>query len=95
MNNTKITKPEVFFGEMPGSDGLLIHWNKLCEYYRLLEKESKKIKVVSPGKSSEGNEFLVIFVAASATVMTVVTVFIQADICRMFTRHTEFTTDFI
>lgn len=64
MNNTKITKPEVFFGEMPGSDGLLIHWNKLCEYYRLLEKESKKIKVVSPGKSSEGNEFLVIFVSS-------------------------------
>ena len=64
MNNTKITKPEVFFGEMPGSDGFLIHWNKLCEYYRLLEKESKKIKVVSPGKTSEGNEFLVIFVSS-------------------------------
>ena len=64
MNNINITKPEVFFGEMPGSDGFLIHWNKLCEYYRLLEKECKKIKVVSPGKSSEGNEFLVIFVSS-------------------------------
>ncbi len=68
MGKSNITRPEIFFGEMPGSDGLLINWDKLCEYYRLLERESGRIKVVSPGKTSEGNEFLVIFASSEENI---------------------------
>ena len=38
-------------------------------------------------------ELLIVFASACAAVMTVQFVFVQADICRMFAGHTEFTAD--
>ena len=60
----KITRPEDFFGNIPGSDNFIIHWHKLCDYYRQLEKESDRIQVTCSGKTSEGNEFLILYVSA-------------------------------
>lgn len=65
MSKYSITSPTEFFGQTPGSDRLLINWDRLCDYYRLLEKESDKIKVISPGKTTEGNEFLILYVSSA------------------------------
>ncbi len=64
MSIKNITSPEEFFGKMPGSDRFLISWDKLCAYYRLLESESPCVKVTSPGKTTEGNEFLIVYVSS-------------------------------
>ena len=54
----KITPPEEFFGYQLGSDRKLARWDKIVEYYWLLDKESEKIKVTDMGPSTEGNPFL-------------------------------------
>lgn len=60
----KITSPEEFFGFKLGSDKKIARWDKIVEYYQLLEKESDKIKVVDMGPSTEGHPFLVIFITS-------------------------------
>ncbi|HSE97000.1 MAG TPA: hypothetical protein VLD57_01945, partial [Blastocatellia bacterium] len=42
----QITSPEKFFGFQMGADRKLARWDKLVEYYRQLERESPRIKVV-------------------------------------------------
>jgi hypothetical protein len=61
-----IASPEGFFGFQMGADRKLAGWDKLLEYYRLLEKSSDKLRVVELGKSSEGRPFIAIFVSAPA-----------------------------
>src|SRR5688572_13438534 len=61
-----IASPEQFFGFQMGADRKLAGWDKLHEYYRLLEKSSDKLRVVELGKSSEGRPFIAIFVSAPA-----------------------------
>ena len=41
----KVTSPEEFFGFELGSDKKIARWDKIVDYYRLLEKESDKLKV--------------------------------------------------
>lgn len=60
-----IPSPIEFFGVMPGSDRTMIRWDKLCEYYRLLGTLSKKLIVEEKGKTSEGNDFLILYVSSS------------------------------
>ena len=43
MSNKRIPLPEEFFGFVPGSDGHMIHWDKLCEYYYLLDDIGVKV----------------------------------------------------
>ena len=50
----RITAPQEFFGFGLGSDSKIARWDKIVEYYRLLEKESGKIKVVDMGPSTKG-----------------------------------------
>ena len=54
----KITSPESFFGFKMGTDRKLARWDKIVEYFYLLEKESDRIKVENIGPSTEGNDFL-------------------------------------
>lgn len=60
----KITPPEEFFGYQLGSDRKLARWDKIVEYYWLLDKESEKIKVTDMGPSTEGNPFLLAFISS-------------------------------
>ncbi|GIW52296.1 MAG: peptidase [Gemmatimonadales bacterium] len=59
-----ITSPEQFFGFRMGEDRKLARWDKLVEYYRLLERQSDRMKVVDMGPSTMGNPFLVLFISA-------------------------------
>ena len=47
---TQITSPEKFFGFQLGSDRKMARWDKIVEYYNLLEKEAGgRLKVVNTG----------------------------------------------
>jgi len=61
-----ITSPETFFGFRMGADRKLARWDKLVEYYKLLERQSPKIRVVEMGHSTMGNPFLALFISSPA-----------------------------
>ncbi|MFB3826886.1 MAG: M14 metallopeptidase family protein [Bryobacteraceae bacterium] len=59
------TTPDQFFGFRLGADRKIARWDRIVEYYRVLEKESGgKLKVVDMGPSTMGNPFLLVIVSA-------------------------------
>jgi hypothetical protein len=61
----QITSPEKFFGFQLGSDRKIARWDKMVEYYRLLEKEGAgKLKVVDMGSTTMGNPFLLVIISS-------------------------------
>ncbi len=63
--NPKVTSPEKFFGFRLGSDRKMARWDRIVEYFYLLEKESDCIKVVEMGKSTEGHPFIAAFISSA------------------------------
>src|ERR1035438_7779068 len=62
-----ITSPEKFFGFQLGADKKMARWDKIVEYYGVLEKQSGgRMKVVNMGPTSEGNPFLMVIITAPA-----------------------------
>jgi hypothetical protein len=61
----KVTSPEEYFGFQLGSDRNMARWDKIVDYYYLLEKESAKLKVINMGPSTEGNPFLVVIISSA------------------------------
>ena len=52
---SQVTSPEKFFGFQMGADRKMARWDKMVEYYQLLEKESGgKLKVVNMGPTDDG-----------------------------------------
>jgi hypothetical protein len=62
----QVTPPEKFFGHQLGADRTLARWDRIVEYYKLLEKESGRLKVVDMGPSTMGNPFLLVIVSSPA-----------------------------
>ena len=63
----QITSPEKFFGFQMGADRKMARWDKLVEYYQLLEKESGgRLKVVNMGPTEMGNPFLLCIITSAA-----------------------------
>ncbi len=56
--NQQITSPEAFFGFQLGSDLKMARWDRIVDYFRLLEEQSDKIQVIDMGPSTEGHPFL-------------------------------------
>ncbi|MFB3905690.1 MAG: M14 family metallopeptidase [Acidobacteriota bacterium] len=64
---TRLTSPEEFFGFRLGSDRKMARWEKLVDYYRLLEREGGgKLKCVEMGPTTMGNPFLLVIISSSA-----------------------------
>jgi hypothetical protein len=61
-----VPSPEKFFGFPMGADRKLANWDKLLEYYRLLDKGSDKMQVMELGKTSEGRPYIAIFISSPA-----------------------------
>jgi hypothetical protein len=62
----QVTSPEKFFGFRMGADRKIARWDKLVEYYQLLEKQgSGKVKVVDMGPTEMGNPFLLVVVTSA------------------------------
>lgn len=60
----EITSPEDFFGFQMGADRKLARWDKIVDYFDLLEGQSDRIKVYNMGPSSEGHPFLIVLVTS-------------------------------
>lgn len=61
-----LVAPEKFFGFQMGADRKLANWDKLHEYYRLLARDSNKVKLIELGKSSEGRPYIALFISSPA-----------------------------
>jgi hypothetical protein len=62
-----VTSPETFFGFQMGADRKMARWDKLVEYYRLLEKESGgRLKAIEMGPTEMGNPFLMLVITSAA-----------------------------
>ncbi|MDE2980339.1 MAG: M14 family zinc carboxypeptidase [Gemmatimonadota bacterium] len=59
-----IPSPEEFFGHQMGADRKLARWDRLVEYYELIDAASDRVQVVHMGPSTLGEPFLSIFVSA-------------------------------
>jgi len=63
----EITSPEKFFSFQLGADKKMARWDKIVEYYGVLEKQSGgRMKVINMGPTSMGNPFLMVIVTAPA-----------------------------
>ena len=61
---SQIQSPKAFLGQQPGDDRVMLHWDQLCAYYRALARESDRICLEEMGKTSEGNDFLILYVSS-------------------------------
>lgn len=64
VESPRITSPVEFFGFQLGSDRKIARWDKIVEYFYKLESQSKAIKVVDMGPSTEGNPFLLTIISS-------------------------------
>jgi hypothetical protein len=62
----QVPTPEQFFGFRMGEDRKLARWDKLVEYYQLLDRASDRLEVVDMGPTTMGNPFLVMFLSSPA-----------------------------
>jgi hypothetical protein len=62
----QIASPEQFFGFRMGADRQMARWDRMVEYYQLLEKASPKLKVVNLGPTTMGNPFLLVIISSPA-----------------------------
>jgi len=60
----KITPPETFFGFQLGADREIARWDKIAQYFSLLEKESPRIKVINMGPTTMGHPFLLVIISS-------------------------------
>ena len=61
------TSPEKFFGFPLGADRKMARWDKIVDYFHLLEKESNgRMKLIDMGPSTMGNPFLMAIISSPA-----------------------------
>jgi len=60
----KITSPQEFFGFELGSDRKIARWDKIVDYFKALEKETTKLKVINMGPSTMGHPFLLVIISS-------------------------------
>jgi len=61
-----ITPPAEFFGHELGADRLLARWDRIVEYFELLDEESDRLQVTNMGPTTEGHPFLLVIISAPA-----------------------------
>jgi len=60
----EVKSPEEFFGYRMGSDRKIARWDKVVEYFNLLQERSDKILVNDMGPSTEGEPFLEVIISS-------------------------------
>jgi len=69
--SNKITSPEQFFGFQMGADKKIARWDKIVEYFNLLDEQSDRIKVVNLGPSTEGHPMLLVAVSSAENIKNI------------------------
>ena len=65
----EITPPEKFFAFQLGSDRKMARWDKIVEYYQLLEKQSGgQMKLIDMGPTTMGHPFLLAIVSSAENI---------------------------
>jgi len=59
-----ITPPDRFFGFRLGTDRELARWDKIVEYFELLDEQSDRIQVTDLGPSTEGHPYLLVIISS-------------------------------
>ncbi|NIM13580.1 MAG: peptidase M14 family protein [Candidatus Aminicenantes bacterium] len=62
-NTQKLPSPQEFFGFKMGTDGKLAGWQKIVEYFKVLDMHSDRIMVKTLGESTLGNPFIVVIIS--------------------------------
>lgn len=62
---TDIPSPESFLGHRVGADRKLAPWPKVVEYLRRLDAASDRISIESAGKSTQGNDMMVVVLTSA------------------------------
>ncbi|MEJ7605439.1 MAG: M14 metallopeptidase family protein [Bryobacteraceae bacterium] len=62
-----VPSPEAYFGHRMGADRKLLDWNRVVAYFRSLQENSDRIRVVELGKSVEGRPFIAATIASPQT----------------------------
>jgi len=62
---TEITTPKEFFGFQMGADKKMARWDKIVEYFELLETQSDRIQITDLGPSTEGNPYLLVIISSA------------------------------
>jgi hypothetical protein len=61
-----VTSPEKFFGFQLGADRKMARWDKIVNYFAVLEKEGGgNIKVIDMGPSTMGHPFLLVIISSA------------------------------
>ena len=60
----QLDSPEEFFGFQMGSDRKIAHWDRIVDYFYMLQERSDKIRVEDMGPSTEGRPFLQVTISS-------------------------------
>ncbi len=60
-----VTAPDDFFGHQLGADRTLARWDRMVEYFELLEQQSDRVQVTDMGASTEGHPFLLVTISSA------------------------------
>ncbi|MGH9863502.1 MAG: M14 family zinc carboxypeptidase [Candidatus Acidiferrales bacterium] len=60
----QIPTPEQFAGFRMGEEGKLVRWERLVEYFTVVDKASDRVQVEELGKSTLGNPFILAIISA-------------------------------
>lgn len=61
----EVKSPKEFYGFEMGTDRKLARWDKIVEYFNLLDEESDRIKVEVVGETTEENPFILATISSS------------------------------
>jgi hypothetical protein len=61
---TEVTPPDKFFGHQLGADREIARWDQIVEYFKTLEKQSDRLRVVDMGPTTMGNPFLLVYISS-------------------------------
>ena len=61
----RVERPESFFGFRLGDDRKMARWDRIAEYFYLLNRQSENIRVVNLGPTTEDNPFLLAIITSA------------------------------
>ena len=65
---SEITTPESFFGFKPGTDRMLFNYQPLIDYFKKLDEQSDRIKMIEIGESPMGKKMYAAFISSEKNI---------------------------